>query len=179
MDNPTPPVKPASPLDPKIALQTMLDGLGLQTKVEQFTQDDAPLLHIATADPGRLIGRGGQALDQLQFLLNRILQRADPEAPRVIVDCERYRERERDELIKKALEAVEKVRRWGDVVTIGSFSPFERRIIHRHIDQDTELEAVSENSGDESGRKRMVIRVKSKQPTPAPSAAVPPAAPSH
>jgi spoIIIJ-associated protein len=138
----------------------MLDGLGLQTKVEQFTQDDAPLLHIATADPGRLIGRGGQTLDQLQFLLNRILQRADPDAPRVIVDCERYRERERDELIKKALEAVDKVRRWGDTATIGPYNPYERRIIHRHIERDPDLEAVSEGDGDEGGRKKMVIRVK-------------------
>jgi spoIIIJ-associated protein len=170
MDNPT-------PLDARAVLQTMLDNLGLQTKVEQYTQDDAPLLHIATADPGRLIGRVGQTLDQLQFLLNRILQRANPDAPRVIVDCERYRERERDELIKKALEAVDKVRRWGDAVTIGPYTPFERRVIHRHIERDTELEAVSEGDGDEGGRKRMVIRVKSKTTTPAPSEAVPPATP--
>ncbi len=162
MDNPTSPAKPTTPLDPKTILQTMLDRLGLQTKVEQYTQDDAPLLHIATADPGRLIGRGGQTLDQLQFLLNRILQRADPDAPRVIVDCERYRERERDELIKKALEAVDKVRRWGDPVTIGPFSAFERRIIHRHIERDPELEAISEETGEEGGRKRMVIRIKAK-----------------
>jgi spoIIIJ-associated protein len=140
----------------------MLDGLGLQTKVDQFMQDDAPLLHIATADPGRLIGRGGQTLDQLQFLLNRMLQRANPDSPRVIVDCERYRERERDELIKKALEAVDRVRRWGETATIGPYNPYERRIIHRHIERDPDLEAVSEGGEDESGRKRMVIRVKTK-----------------
>ncbi len=172
MDTPA----PVTPLDPKEALQKMLDGLGLQTKVEMFTQDDAPLLHIATADPGRLIGRGGQTLDQLQFLLNRMIQRANPDAPRVIVDCERYRERERDELIKKALDAVDRVRRWGDAVTIGPYSPCERRIIHRHIERDPELEAISEGEGEDS-RKRMVIRVKGKQPIPAPVAAVPPAAP--
>lgn len=172
----TPPL--VTPLDPKEALQKMLDGLGLQTKVDQFTQDDASLLHIATADPGRLIGRNGQTLDQLQFLLNRMIQRANPDAPRVIVDCERYRERERDELIKKALDAVDRVRRWGDAVTVGPYSPFERRIIHRHIEREPELEAVSE--GEENGGcKRMVIRVKGKLQSLAPLAAVPPAAPSH
>ena len=152
---------PVTRLNPQEALQTMLDGLGLQTKVEQFTQDDALVLHINTDDPGRLIGRGGQTLDQLQFLLNRILQRADPDAPRVTVDCERYRERERDELIKKALDAADKVRRWGETATIGPFSAFERRIIHRHIERDTDLEAVSEGEED-GGRKRMIIRVKAK-----------------
>jgi spoIIIJ-associated protein len=114
--------------DSRKILQEMLDGLGLQTKVEQFTMDDSPLLHIATADPGRLIGRGGQTLNHLQFLLNRILQRADPDAPRVIVDCERYRERQRDDILKKVLDAADKVRRWGDAVKIGPFNAFDRRV---------------------------------------------------
>ena len=64
--------------DSREILQKMLDGLGLHTKVEQFTMDGSTLLHIATAEPGRLIGKHGQTLSQLQFLLNRILQRAHP-----------------------------------------------------------------------------------------------------
>jgi spoIIIJ-associated protein len=83
---------PAGPApDPREVLQKMLDGLDLQTKVEVFNMDGSTLLHIATVEPGRLIGKHGQTLSQLQFLLNRILQRGNPEAPRVIVDCERYR----------------------------------------------------------------------------------------
>ena len=89
-------------VNPQEVLQKMLDGLGLQTKVELYHMDDAPLLHIATAEPGRLIGKHGQTLQHLQFLLNRVLQRFNPDAPRVIVDCERYRERQRDDLIRTA-----------------------------------------------------------------------------
>lgn len=153
-----PPVAP-TPLDPKKALQHLLDGLGLQTKVEQYTMDGSTLLHIATVEPGRLIGKHGQTLNQLQFLLNRILQRANPDTPRVLVDCERYRERLRDQIIKKAVEAAEKVRRWGDPVTIGPFSAFDRRIIHLHIQRDSELEAVAE--GDETeGVKKITIRLR-------------------
>jgi len=145
--------------DPQNVLQIMLDGLGLQTKVEQYSMDGTTLLHIATADPGRLIGKKGQALSDIQFLLNRILHRVNPDLPRVIVDCERYRERQRDEIIKKALEAADKVRRWGDAVWIGPFNAFDRRIIHQHVQKDPELEAVSE--GDEvDGRKKMVIRIR-------------------
>lgn len=158
---PTPPV--ASP-EPRVMLQTMLDGLGLQTKVEHFTMDDSVLLHIATVEPGRLIGKHGQTLSQLQFLLNRILQRSNPEAPRVIVDCERYRERQHDEIIKKAAEAADRVRRWGEPTKIGPLSAFDRRIIHLHMQKDPELEAVSE--GDEgAGMKRMIIRVREKPAT--------------
>ncbi|MCX7887482.1 MAG: KH domain-containing protein [Verrucomicrobiae bacterium] len=161
MSNPVvQPPNPSSP-DPRQLLQTMLDLLGLRTKVEQYTQDDTPLLHIATADPARIIGRNGHTLNQLQYLVNRILQHANPNAQPIIVDCERYRERERDQLIRKALEAAEKVRRWGEPVTIGPFTAFERRIIHRYIARDPELEAVSEGK-DDKGRKRMIIRPRAK-----------------
>jgi len=158
-------VKPASsaPLpDSRKILQEMLDGLGLQTKVEQFSMDGAPLLHIATAEPGRLIGKHGQTLSHLQFLLNRVLQRINPDAPRVTVDCERYRERQRDDILKKVVDAADKVRRWGDPVRIGPFSAFDRRVIHLHMEKDRELEAISEGEGDEGGMKRMVIRVREK-----------------
>ncbi len=151
--------RPATPLNPQEVLQKILDTLELKTKVEHHTQDGTPLLHIATADPGRLIGRGGQTLNHLQFILNRILQRADPEAPRVIVDCERYREREHDELLKKALEAADKVRRWGDPVTIGPYGSSDRRVIQNYISRDPELEAISED-GDEDSRKKLTIRIK-------------------
>ena len=158
------PATAAAPsLNPQEVLQKMLDGLGLRTKVELYHMDDAPLLHIATADPGRLIGKHGQTLQHLQFLVNRILQRSNPDAPRVIVDCERYRERQRDDLIRTALDAADKVRRWGESVRIGPVGAFDRRIIHLHIQKDPELEAVSEGEED-GGRKKMIIRVKQKPP---------------
>jgi spoIIIJ-associated protein len=160
-DSPTPPAAPSPAVDPREVLQTMLDGLGLQTKVEPHMMDDALLLHVATAEPGRLIGKHGQTLNHLQFLLNRILQRMDVNARHVIVDCERYRERQRDDLIKIALDAVDRVRRWGDPVHIGPFSAFDRRIIHVHMQRDPELEAISEGEED-GGRKKMLIRVKPK-----------------
>jgi spoIIIJ-associated protein len=165
-----PAVSPASPsappLDPREVLQKILDGLGLQTKVEVFTMDNSTLLHIATVEPGRLIGKHGQTLSQLQFLVNRILQRGNPDAPRVIVDCERYRERQRDDILKKVVDAADRVRRWGEAVKIGPFNAFDRRVIHLHMEKDRELEAVSEGEGDEAGMKRMIIRVRQSPSTP-------------
>jgi spoIIIJ-associated protein len=152
---------PATSADPREILQKMLDGLGLHTKVEQHTVDSTTLLHIATAEPGRLIGKGGQTLSQLQFLVNRILQRANADAPRVIVDCERYRERQRDGILQGVAEAADRVRRWGDPVQIGPFSAYDRRVIHLHVQKDPELEAISEGEED-GGRKRMIIRVRAK-----------------
>ena len=160
--SPPPFIPSGPPLDPRDVLQKMLDGLGLQTKVEVFTMDGSTLLHIATVEPGRLIGKHGQTLSQLQFLLNRILQRANPETPRVTVDCERYRERQRDDILKKVVDAADQVRRWGEAVKIGPFNAFDRRVIHVHMEKDRELEAISEGEGDEAGMKKMIIRVREK-----------------
>ena len=161
------PVVPAP--EPKEVLQKLLDGLGLQTTVEQHNLDGDLLLHISTAEPGRLIGKHGQTLSQLQFLVNRILQRAGPDAPRVTIDCEHYRERQRDDVLHIAIGAAEKVRRWGDPARIGPFNAFDRRVIHLHFQADPEIEAISEGEED-GGLKRMIVQLKTKPvaaPTPA------------
>jgi spoIIIJ-associated protein len=156
----------ATPLQSQEILQKMLDMLGLHTKVDHFNMDGSTLLHIATAEPGRLIGKHGQTLNQLQFLLNRILVRRFPDTQPVIVDCERYRERQRDDLLRSIAEASDKVRRWGDPVEIGPFSSFERRIIHHHLSVDRDLEAITEGEPDDdrNTRKKMILRIKSANP---------------
>jgi spoIIIJ-associated protein len=153
-----PPVIGPSPVE---VLKKMLDGLDIKAKVEQMPLDDGVMLHIATDDPGRLIGKHGQTLTHLQFLLNRVLQRLSPGAPHVVVDCERYREQQRDDLVKQALEAAQKVKRWGEPVEVGPFGAFDRSVIHQHIERDPELEAVSDGD-EEGGRKKIIIRVKQK-----------------
>ena len=160
-------------MQPQQVLQEMLDRLGVKTKVEQSSQDGQILLQITTADPARLIGRQGQTLNQLQFLLNRILLRHEEQAPRVIVDCERYRQRERDEVLEAARAAADRVRRWGEPETIGPFSAVERHLICRQLASDAELEASAEGGADDAPQK-IRIRVK-----PAPAATARPATPSH
>ena len=158
------PASPAgSPLNPKDVVETILRGLGVPGTVELSLVDGAPFLYITTPDPSRLIGKHGQTLGQLQFLVNRILQRRDLQAPRVTIDCEHYRDHQNEDILRQAREAAEKVRRWGEAVHLGPLATFDRRLITQHFDQDRELEAVSE-PGPEVGKKKMVIRVR---PTPA------------
>ncbi len=160
METETPSSPAAStPVNPKEVLENILNGLGLETTVEQLSLDGTILLHISTAEPGRLIGRHGQTLSQLQFLVNRILLRASPDAPRVTIDCEHYRERLRDDVLTRALEAADQVRRWGEPVHIGPFGAFDRRVIHQHFASDPEIEAVSESEEGE-GMKKMTVHLR-------------------
>ena len=147
--------------DPKQMLSELLRLMGFEGKVDQFTTEEGLLLHIECADGGRLIGKQGQTLSHLQFLLNRMLRKQNAEAPHIIVDVCRYRERAHDLLIKHAQEQADRVRRWGDPVQLEPMSPYERRVIHRFYATDPEIETVSE-AGDEAGRKRMTLRLRTK-----------------
>ena len=151
--------QPPVPFNPKEIVETILAHLEIPGTVEQSLVDGVPFLHITTPDPGRLIGRHGQTLSQLQFLVNRILQRRDLNAPRVTLDCEHYREQQNDDILRQATEAADQVRRWGEAVTIGPLATFDRRTIQQHFTNDRELEAVSE-PGDEAGKKKVLIRVR-------------------
>src|SRR3954462_2503095 len=124
---------------PKETLQKMLQLLGFSVTVEENRMEDGVLLDVKTDDSGRLIGRQGQTLSDLQYVTNRLLFQQDPTAPKVMVDVGGYRAQAREALVKKAREAAEKVRRWGDVVELEPLSAFARRIIHQALKDDPSL----------------------------------------
>ena len=131
------------PAEPKVTLQKVLDLLGFAATVEDHTLEDGVLLDVKTEDSGRLIGRQGQTLSDLQYITNRLLFQQDPTAPKVMVDVSGYRAQAREALVKKAKEAAEKVRRWGDVVELEPLSAFDRRIIHQALKDDPSIETHS------------------------------------
>jgi len=117
------------------------------------------LLDLKTDDSGRLIGRQGQTLSDLQYITNRLLFQQDPQAPKVMVDVSGYRAQAREALVKKAKDAAEKVRRWGDVVELEPMNAFDRRIIHHALKDDPDIETHSvEVEGTE--KKAMLLRPK-------------------
>ena len=105
--------------------------------------EDGILLEVKADDSGRLIGRQGQTLADLQYITNRVLFQQDPSVPKVLVDVNNYRAQARDALVKKAQEAAEKVRRWGDVVELEPLSAFDRRIVHQALKDDPGVETHS------------------------------------
>lgn len=105
--------------------------------------EEGILLDVKTDDPGRLIGRQGQTLADLQYITNRLLFQQDQHAPKVMVDVGGYRTQAREALVKKAREAAEKVRRWGDVVELEPLNAFDRRIVHQALKDDPDIETHS------------------------------------
>jgi spoIIIJ-associated protein len=147
-------------VNPKSILEEMLRLLGFEATVEEHQLDDGLLLDVKADDSGRLIGRQGQTLSDLQYLLNRILFQKDNTAPKVTVDVGNYRSQARDALLKKAKDAAEKVRRWGDVVELEPLNAFERRIVHNALKDDPDVET---HSVEVEGTSKKAILLRPKQ----------------
>lgn len=131
------------PADPKAILEQLLQTLGFEGGVNQQDVEGQILLDIQTSDPGRLIGRQGQTLSELQYITNRLIFKQDPESPKVTLDVGNYRSQQREALVKKAKEAAEKVHRWGDIVELEPLNAFDRRIVHNALKDDPLIETHS------------------------------------
>ena len=131
------------PAQPKATLEQLLQHLGFPAAIEEHQDEDGLLLDVRAEDAGRLIGRQGQTLSQRQYILNRLLYRQDETAPKVTVDIGGYRAQAREALVKKAKEAAEKVRRWGDIVELEPMNAFDRRVVHNALRDDPGVETHS------------------------------------
>jgi spoIIIJ-associated protein len=131
------------PAQPKQMLEQLLNHLGFQAEIEEHHLEDGLFLNVKTEDSSRLIGRQGQTLSDLQYLLNRLLFQADNSAPKVTVDVGGYRAQARDAIILKAKEGAEKVRKWGDIVELEPMNAFDRRVVHNALRDDPAVETSS------------------------------------
>lgn len=128
---------------PKEVLEKVLNLLGFKATIEEKQTEDGLLLDVQSEDAGRLIGRQGQTLSELQYLVNRILYKQSADSPKVTIDVANYRAQAREALIKKAKEAAEKVRKWGDVVELEPMNAYDRRIVHNTLKDDPTVETYS------------------------------------
>jgi len=148
------------PASPKEITEKILGTLGFPATVTDQKLGDDLMFDIQTEESGRLIGRQGQTLADLQYLVNRILFQADQTAPKVMLDVGGYRAQAREVLVKKAQEAAEKVRRWGDAVELEPLNAFDRRIVHHALRDDPDVES---HSVDVEGTEKKVLILRPKR----------------
>lgn len=114
-------------------LVTILSQLGFSIEVERETGDDGLCLQIKSDHEKTIIGRNGDRLEDLQYLVNRILNKHFPDAPRVKVDCAHYRDEQEQKLIEKARVLAEKVRLDGKSIRTRPLNAYYRRIVHNAL----------------------------------------------
>ena len=130
-------------------LLDLLDEMEIACSVGLIFDPDTITFHIETdEDAGMLIGRRGQTLDAIQYLLNVAF---GPQiGRRLIVDVQDYRKRHQEKLIEQALSAADRVRLTGRPMRLSPMSASDRRIIHQELQSFTDLETGSQ--GEEPNR---------------------------
>ncbi len=147
-----------SDFSPKETLELMLGHLGFVFEVREETRPTGVTLNILTRDPGRLIGRNGRVLDDLQYLLNRVLSGSEEDRGAILVDVENYRAQQVDEFRQRILAVMERVRQTGHPVTLGPMNSFDRRLVHTTCQEAGDLE--TESIAGEGKFKKVIVRLK-------------------
>ena len=132
------------------AKETLLAILALMKIEAQVTVEDTPeaiSLTLQGADEGLLIGKRGQTLDALQYVVNKILSKQGRENKQVIVDTEDYRKKREEALVSLAERVSQKVRKTKKPVTLGNMTARERRIIHLALQNDDTVVTMSRGEG--------------------------------
>lgn len=124
-------------------LDTLLGYLGFTVQIEESDGPEGPTLQILTEDADALIGRRGSTMEDIQYLVNRILLRHMPNAPRIRVDIEYYRSMREDKLVEQAKELAGRVRATGQPQVLGPMNSYYRRMVHNAFVNDPDVMSVS------------------------------------
>lgn len=133
-------------------LDSILGKLGFAYSIEQEEGEEGVVLQIRTEQGKYLIGRNGDRLDDIQYLVNRILQKKNSDADRVRVDCENYRVEQEQKLCETVLDAAEQVKESGKPVRLKPLNAYYRRIAHNAVVDDAEIETTSPGGNDRMKR---------------------------
>jgi spoIIIJ-associated protein len=120
--------------------------LGVQATVEVSESDEGLYVSCSGADLGVLIGRFGQTIDAVQYLLNAIVARREGERIEVTVDAAGYRERRRAILEALALESAERAIESGEPVELDPMTAVERKVVHLRLQDHEGVETSSEGT---------------------------------
>lgn len=136
-----------------IALNNILDTAGVNVtcaiRVANDLEVGGPIIDINGADSGLLIGRRGQTLQSLQFIVSMIVRREFGEGVRVALDVEQYRRRRESSLRDMAHKVAERVTQTGRSITLEPMSPADRRIIHLSLSNNPNVSTESVGYGDD------------------------------
>ncbi len=148
---------------PKTQADEFLNGvferMGVPATAVSTETEGALHVDITGDSTGVLIGRRGETLDALQYLTSLVVNRQKDEYTRVVVDTENYRAKREETLVKLANRIAAKVAKTGKRVVLEPMNPYERRVLHSTLQNNSKVETISE--GEEPYRK-VVIRRKHK-----------------
>ena len=136
-------------------LSKIFTEMKLDVEIDVKEKNGYLIFDLKGKNLGILIGRRGDTLDSLQFLLNLVIN--DKNAPKIkgIIDIENYRKKREETLINLSHKLAAKARKTGQKVVLEPMNPQERRIIHMALQNDRRVNTYSE--GEEPYRKVIIV----------------------
>jgi len=132
----------------KTLLSGILERMNIEAPVTADAREDAIVLNIQGDGGGLLIGKRGQNLDALQYLVNKATNRSGEDRKMIIIDTEAYRKRREDALVSLAERLGQKVKKTRKAVTVSHMNAHDRRIIHLTLQTDSSLTTKSRGEGE-------------------------------
>lgn len=128
-------------------LEDILSFFGVNITVDVTVEGDVIELTVpSTEESSVLIGRGGETLRALQYMVSTALRNKDAELVRVNVDVADYKKQRNDKLAEKARGWIEEVRKTGDS-HVANLNAADRRIVHRVASEYEDIQTFSEGEG--------------------------------
>ena len=141
------------------AIQRILTAVGADVDVTLRSEHDelagGPVIDINGPDSGLLIGRRGNTLNSLQFIVQSIVRQQFDEDVRIALDVEQYRQRREDSLREMADRVADRVAQTGRSITLEPMAPSDRRVIHLYLGDRQGIRTESVGFGD--SRKVQII----------------------
>ncbi|MCR6098481.1 protein jag [Salipaludibacillus agaradhaerens] len=147
-------VKPDPLNEALVFLRETIDKMGVSAYVEPEEREEGTYLNISGTDIGVLIGKRGQTLDSLQYLVNLVANRESDNYVRLYLDAEGYRERRKEALVTLAGRLSEKAVRTRREVRLEPMNAHERKIIHTALQN---VQGVSTYSDGQEPHRRIVV----------------------
>jgi len=137
------------------ALQKILDGISDGATIKTKNSKEKLFFAVTGGDSGVLIGKRGQTLEAIQYLLEKMINKRTTKKLRVMVDVEGYLEKRKNNLKQLASRMAEKAKKIRKPVTIGQMNAHDRRIVHIHLKDESGIRTQS--IGDGYYRKLMIF----------------------
>lgn len=147
-------LKENSPQRASGLLKGIFQTMDLDVKINISENEKAMFINLEGPDLGILIGRRGETLDALQYLVNLSVNKNQETRKKIIIDIEGYRNRREKTLQKLALKLADKAKQRGRNVVLEPMSSQERRIIHTALQGRDDIYTFSE--GEEPYRKIII-----------------------
>ena len=129
-------------------LSGLLSRMQIESPVTVEETEQMIILNIQGDGSGLLIGKRGQNLDALQYILNKAIHHSANGHKMIVIDTEGYRKRREEALVALALRIGEKVKKTKKPVTVGHMNAHDRRIIHLAVQNDENLATRSRGEGE-------------------------------